>query len=411
MHLIPLNIMKNLWKLWNCEKLDVDKNPHTRGSYVLSNEVTGDNGFIDRVLKSARRDVPLALGNVAKRYVEFKSFKAADWQDFIEIYGISLMYENLADDAFMNLVKLHEVWCLASKRSISLHEISKLNQACLDFVGGYQSLYYRGDKGRLPACSINNHWLLHLASGILKNGPSCYNWSFPLERFCYTVKKLARSKSLIAKSISNALMRSEQYNLINLLEGLDDSQHHPDLEESTEYPILSGLMTTPSSQFQVEANSAQIFRQPEQLENQSIHPTMIKYWKRCKLSTSLTIGSVVSQYNSDWNRINHFVCYANSDRTNAPCAFGSIQIFLTSPSGKEYGILQQWTRPEYDAEIHQITYENETGGFVLIKPKDIICIVGVLKEKDMQMDARVLKMIIGPPILQQSIRERGLANS
>lgn len=115
MHLIPLNIMKNLWKLWNCEKLDVDKNPQIRESYVLSNNVTGDSGFIDRVLQSARRDVPLALGSVAKRYAEFKSFKAADWQDFIEVYGISLMYENLADDAFKNLVKLHEVWYHASK--------------------------------------------------------------------------------------------------------------------------------------------------------------------------------------------------------------------------------------------------------------------------------------------------------
>ena len=86
MHLIPLNIMMNLWKTWEGEKLDADKDLENRGSYVFHREVVGENGLIDRALQSARMTVPLALGNIPKKFAEFRSFKAANWQDFFYRY-------------------------------------------------------------------------------------------------------------------------------------------------------------------------------------------------------------------------------------------------------------------------------------------------------------------------------------
>ena len=174
---------------------------------------------------------------------------------------------------------------------------------------------------------------------------------------------------------------------------------------------MNGLISSLPARFLVEANSGYILTQLEQLANQSSNPSLINYWKNCRLQEKLTIGSVASQGNRNRVRINHSVCYTDSDSPDSPCNFGSIQAFLTSSTEQIYWVLQRWTSPEYDAEIHQITYASEDGELILIEPKNIICIIGVLMEKDVQVEGRVLRMIIGPPVLQRSIRERCLGSS
>ncbi len=400
--------------MWNGEKLDADKDSRTRGSYVLKREVIGENGLIERTLKGARKTVPSKLGNIPKKFSQFKSFKAADWQDFMEVYGVTLMYENLEDDALLNLVKLHEVWRLATRRSFSKIEVSQLRQACLDFVKSYQKLYYQdGIDNRVQACSINHHWLLHLADGITENGPCCYNWSYPLERYCFTVKKLARSKSKIAKSISNALLRNEQLNSISILKGgIDDRQLNSGVGVLIEYPQLIRPIHHPLPQSRVQVDSSgQLLAQLRQIANITFDPAEITYWRQCKLEESLTIGSVASQRKYDLNRIDHFVCYTSSDTPDSPCSFGSIHVFLRSPSGQDYAVIRRWTGLQSDTSIHQITYEGEDGEWVLVKPRYILCLVGVLKERDLEIEGRVLKIIVGPPTLTKNIIRRGLASS
>ena len=409
MHLIPLNIMKNLWKTWDGEKLDKDRDVQSRGTYVLSRDVRCENGSIDKALESARGTVPVALGNISKKYAEFMSFKAADWQDFLEVYGITLMHKNLDSGLFDNLVKLHEVWRLSSKRSITMLEISQLRQACLDFVTSYQAIYYKNEDNRLPACTINHHWLLHLADGIIQNGPCCYNWSYPLERFCHSVKKLARSKSKIAKSISNALLRSEQYNSISLT---FDGLKHPDIENSARFPHPSDPMAVPPTQFQVETNSTGlILIQHEQIGMSSANHIVTKYWRRYKIDEKTTIGSLASQRNDITNRNDHYVCYVSSNTPNAPCSFGSIKVFITSHSGQDYAILQKWTKPKFNNSYNKITFQSEDGNTVLVETIHIICIVGVIKKNIGRNDGRVSKMIVGPHVLLESIFERGLTTS
>ena len=78
--------MMNLWKTWEGEKLDADKDLENRGSYVFHREFVGENSLIDRALQSARKTVPLALGNIPKKFAELRSFKAANWQDFFYRY-------------------------------------------------------------------------------------------------------------------------------------------------------------------------------------------------------------------------------------------------------------------------------------------------------------------------------------
>ena len=91
--------------------------------------------------------------------------------------------------------------------------------------------------------------------------------------------------------------------------------------------------------------------------------------------------------------------------------FCSIHLFLPSPSGQDYAVLRRWTEQQSDTSIHQIKYEGEDGEWVLVKPRYILCLVGVLKERDFETEGGVLKMMLGPTTLTQNMIRRGLASS
>ena len=89
--------MKNLWKTWNGSKLtaDLSSNLNLRGDYLFHKEAVGPDGFMQKVLNDARATAPLANGHIVKKIHHLNTFKAAEWQDFLEVYGISLFHENL----------------------------------------------------------------------------------------------------------------------------------------------------------------------------------------------------------------------------------------------------------------------------------------------------------------------------
>ena len=133
--------------------------------------------------------------------------------------------------------------------------------------------------------------------------------------------------------------------------------------------------------------------------------------EKIQIDEKTTIGSLASQRNDITNRNDHYVCYVSSNTPNAPCSFGSIKVFLTSPSGQDYAILQKWTKPKFNPRYHQITFQSEDGNTVLVETIHIICIVGVIKKNIGRNDGRVSKMIVGPHVLLESIFERGLTTS
>ena len=177
------------------------------------------------------------------------------------------------------------------------------------------------------------------------------------------------------------------------------------------YPQLSGQITYPNPNFRARVDpSGAMLTKLGQIRNITIHPTESKYWKRYKIDELTTIGSVISQRNVDRNHLDHYICYTSSDELGA-CNFGSIQTFLIAPWGQEYAFLRQWTGVDFDPMIHQITSASEDRDWVLIELIYIMCVVGVQEERDLQINGRVLRQIVGPLIVRQTLLEKGLATS
>ena len=238
---------------------------------------------------------------------------------------------------------------------------------------GYEAIYYNNTPDRLRVCSINNHWLLHLADGIEANGPGCYCWSFPLERYCYEVKQAATSKSRIDTSVANVLVRIEQMNAIRLLYSVDLQTPHPDCLDPTSYPLPKDRIVRPDLHEKLPLSQQHWNRLSAIVGEPQI---TIEYFKRCLLSKEVTIGSKASQHDQEDNRKDCFICYHGSDEG---CLFGTVYGFMrVGDSGATIALVRRWVGVEADMEVHQITYLRDNGPWDLVKAESIRCLVGVI---------------------------------
>jgi hypothetical protein len=385
MHCILLNIMKNLFLLWHGEKLTADE--EDPAEYVLP---TDDTMFLHEVLRTSRANIPAALGTLPSSLRYYKQFKAAEWKAILELYGPALMYDHIPDDAHLNFCNLSDLWSRSIQRSISTSDLGFIKAAATKFVQDYEAIYYHGDPNRIPACSINNHWLLHLGSCIQDNGPARYWWSFPIERYCYEVKKMARSKQYLGKSILNTLIRREQLNAIQLREYQGNT--HPDRDDQQDYPVLSGLISDPHQHDDLPLSNSMVRRLIQQTQYGDEDEIDLQYFRRCKLSSEVTIGSKASQYESLINRDSHFVCYHGP---RGGCRFGTVYGFiLISGLNAQYALIRLWRGVEADMARHQIIYSTE-GPLDLVAVARIRCLVGILTEVNRADERRVTKMILG----------------
>ena len=222
-----------------------------------------------------------------------------------------------------------------------------------------------------------------------------------MERFCVLVKKLCRSKSELSLSASNALLRREQITHLSLL-AVDLTIHHPDMPDPTSYPECTGQIGLEHVNFRLQGAQLELLHDTI---HTAVHLSEITYWKRCKLTTSLTIGSVASQRRSYKNRKNHYVCYAFD---NGACNFGSIYSFLRIPQGRQFALIRRWNGVERDLRVHQICIVGgEDGDWQLVELQHIICPIGLLVERDMAT-REVIRMIIGKPELLLNVQRRGI---
>jgi len=394
MHCILLNTIKNIWKVWdegNTGSNDDNDNEDGPQAFYVGDH---DKDIISNVLRMSRFNVPAALGTLPQNLEHFRQFKAAEWKTVLELYGPSLLYEHIALNAWKNFRDLCRIWITAINYRISNSDVVRLKNAIADFVRDYEKIYHAGDPERLPACSINIHWLLHLPACIEDNGPSRYWWSFPLERYCYEVKQTARSKSHMGISMANMLIRIEQYNIVNLLQ--TPGVRHPDLtDQHQRFPVLNSIIAKPHHHPHLPLNRRLRRRLAQDLNRPTDDSlaTDLQYYRRCKLTTEVTIGSGPSQYDSEINRNNHFVCYRPPGRR---CRFGTVYGFIQVQSDDfQYALVQKWEGVAADLDADQITYSREDGRWELIRVAYIRCLVGVLTEFDIHLPSRATKMIIG----------------
>ncbi|KAI1000930.1 hypothetical protein K3495_g7268 [Podosphaera aphanis] len=305
----------------------------------------------NRTLLRSRQSLPSSLGTIPATLQHVGSFTAAEWPPCLryvifcfesrfsekigplwlisllcdDVYGSSLFYQHITDEAHHVLCILNRIWCIATQHSLSDYEIDELEQNCRKFVAEYESVYYAKDPARIKSCTIKIHALLHIAECIRDNGPARCWWSFPLERYLQLVKQQARSKSHISQTIEDALLRHEQASTLHLLECFLLGNEHPQAKDATVYPMLIDLIEFPNRTRDKYMPLSNTLRR----RNGVADPSDISYWARCQLDKITTVGSSYSQKKERQNyRCDNTVCYTEVG-DGQRCCFGTVWGFLS----------------------------------------------------------------------------------
>lgn len=292
MHCILQNVTSTLFCIWNRTKLPSDNLHNDQGSIdqYLSDKSLEEVGT---ALASSRRNIPTYLGHTPRRIdSHFKGYKAAEWQAWLQRYGIPLLDERIDDRCLLNFRDLGQIFTLTTQNSIDEAELPVLEQKVVRFVKEYEELYFHGDPQRMPICTVNNHYLLHLPLYVRQCGPARYWWQFPEERYCGVIKPLARSKSHMDGSLTNAVI---------LLEHL----HHLRFTRPI-VPQLMDVFPAFTGSSKASLTSPQVMALKSFLQSGHF---AAEIFKCCQLRRDLSIGSVGSQRSRDINRRNDIVCF------------------------------------------------------------------------------------------------------
>ena len=231
-HTYPLQSLES-------DKLDID-NPKKdfRGQpqpYYLNQR---NLDLINSALEASRADIPSHLGHAPRSIGKhYNGYKAAEWKAWLLYYGLPLLDQNLNEESVDNFRVLSQFYALCTKHTLSADDIPLIKQLAINFVQGYERIYYGGDIDRLPVCTINIHSLLHFSDYVLDCGPACYWWQFPMERYCGVIKPRARSKSQLSSSVSNAVLIIEHLNHLRFTPTGRSIKPEADTE-SEEFPRL-----------------------------------------------------------------------------------------------------------------------------------------------------------------------------
>jgi hypothetical protein len=83
-------------------------------------------------------------------------------------------------------------------------------------------LYYQHDLGRMSACPLTIHALLHIADSIEALGPVWCYWCFPVERYCGHLLRTVKSRRHPYASINIAMVREAQLLHIKIIFNLEE---------------------------------------------------------------------------------------------------------------------------------------------------------------------------------------------
>jgi hypothetical protein len=161
-----------LWQIWSGTRLQTDLNSNGDSDYILSDH---DLQCIQTSITSSVARIPYSLGTIPKSMSDSGFFKAAQWKAFLSVFGPAVLYEYLPPDAHRNFCNLQDIWLIATMRTITPAAMATLKLLVVQFVQDYEAIYYRKDENRLPTCTVNIYWILHLPTCIEQNGPSSYH--------------------------------------------------------------------------------------------------------------------------------------------------------------------------------------------------------------------------------------------
>lgn len=389
MHCVLHNVMRGLFALWMGEKLTNDAS-----TYVFKKST---KPIFAQIFASSRADIPSALGAAPRDpIVRYKSFKAAEWKDFILHWGTPLLYEHISKEAHANFRDLRTLFALSTKRDINVRELQRISDVSTSFVRGYEEIYYNESNPQsLRICTINFHSLLHISDHIRDCGPACYFWQYPMERFCGLIKNMARSKSHMSTSLANALMLREHLHYAKLPSRAPQAeQQHP-------------LLLTSILNMQWRTTRMKKLRNHLRCPDLGKDELLQHVWcfQRCQpRQADYTFGSVASNRSAEGSRNNSRVTYHRS----GVWMVATVHFYMTVRNLPDYedgnyAYVQDVVGLHADKASGMVTYTHDDGVCRFVDVKHLIAPVGVMHEDDLNHRNRTTHMVVGAQDLVDGI--------
>ncbi|KAF5349012.1 hypothetical protein D9758_012678 [Tetrapyrgos nigripes] len=196
MHLIWENLVKNLILHWTSDFKGLDEGSE---SYTLGKAVWEAIGS----------ETAASGATIPSAFAEMWSF----WTMYL---GPVLLHKCLGKkyyDHFLLLVKLLTK-CLQFE--ITTEEVNEIRMGFIEWIQKYEKYYYQYSAGRVSACPLTIHALLHIANSIEVMGPLWCYWAFPMERYCGSLQPAIRSRHYPYRSLDRYVLETAQLSQIKL---------------------------------------------------------------------------------------------------------------------------------------------------------------------------------------------------
>ena len=166
-------------------------------------------------IRAANKTVPAAIARNLPD-ISKGGCTAAGWSTYGLIYAIPTLTGRLPEsylDNFKIFIEAYEMMIWKKHNHESLRIMKDL---WIQFVRGYERLYYRDQPARLRLMSSNVHLLLHIADSIANHGSVASFWEYGIERIGDMLINMVQSRRKISENVANTIMHQANLNCANL---------------------------------------------------------------------------------------------------------------------------------------------------------------------------------------------------
>ncbi|KAF8955507.1 hypothetical protein BDZ97DRAFT_1663982 [Flammula alnicola] len=247
MHLIWENLVKNLVLHWTGEFKGLDEGTE---SYQLEDKVWEAIG--EATAKSGST-IPSSYGSRIPNISTDKSNVSAEMWSFWTLYlgPVLLRHRFKHVKYFKHFVSLVRLLNICLQFEISDEEIEEVRVGFIRWVKDYETIYYQHNPGRLSACPLTIHALLHIADHIKAVGPVWCYWAFPMERYCGRLQPALRSRRFPYATLDRYVVDDAQLTQIkvvhNVAEELSLRAHRGTVAGTYAHPAYPDILLLPSS--------------------------------------------------------------------------------------------------------------------------------------------------------------------
>ncbi|TFY78441.1 hypothetical protein EWM64_g5571 [Hericium alpestre] len=217
MHLASLNLTEHLVNIWHgtlpCDK-DDDKD--TWDFAVLQGDVWKEHGT---AVAKALPYLPGSFDCPPRNPTEKLNSGYKAWEFLIWIYrlGPALLYNILPAPYWDNFCRLAQAMCFLHQHRITAIQVQSAHKFILEFIEGFEQLYYQRKLERIHFCRQSIHTSVHLAPQTTRTGPKPLHGQWVLER---TIGNLGKEICLHSSPFANLAQRGLLRSQVNVLKAM-----------------------------------------------------------------------------------------------------------------------------------------------------------------------------------------------